>query len=80
MLCNEVEKTTAFDTSLELSYEASVTSAYDGQVDSTYDAVFQSANVEDSTSYLSSDAYEDPSVLAPKYDEDLVLDDFPLDS
>jgi len=35
--------------------------------------------VEDSTSYLICDAYEDPGVLAPKYDEDLVLGDFPLD-
>jgi hypothetical protein len=32
--------------------------------------VSQSTNVEDSTSYLSSDAYDDEGVLAPKYDED----------
>jgi hypothetical protein len=79
-VCNEVEKTTTFDISLELSYESSDTKTYDGHVDNTYNAVFQSTNVEDSTSYLSSDAYEDPSVLAPKYNEYLVLDDLPLDA
>jgi hypothetical protein len=75
-LCNEVEKTIAFDRSLELSCEASDTSPYDGHVDSTYDAVLRSTNVDDSTSYLNSDAYEELGVLAPKYDEYLVLDDF----
>jgi len=40
-VCNEADKTTTFDTSLELSYEASVTNAYDGHVDSTYDVFFR---------------------------------------
>jgi hypothetical protein len=33
-VCNEVDKTTTFNTPLELSYEADNTSAYDGHVDS----------------------------------------------
>jgi hypothetical protein len=32
--------------------------------------VFQSTDVEDSTSYLNSDAHDDEGVRAPKYDED----------
>ena len=48
------------------------TSAHDGQFDGTYGEVSQSTNVEDSTSYLSSDAYDDEGVLTPKYDEDSV--------
>jgi hypothetical protein len=78
-LCNEVEKTIYFDRSLELSCEASDTIPYDGHVDSTYDVVFRSTNVDDSPSYLNSDAYDELGVLTPKYDEYLVLADFPLD-
>jgi hypothetical protein len=36
-VCNEVDKTSAFDTPLELSYETDNTSAYDGHVDYTHD-------------------------------------------
>ena len=55
---------------LALSYEAHNTSAHDGQVDGSYGEMSQLGNVEDSTSYLSSDAHDDECVLAPKYDED----------
>jgi hypothetical protein len=40
------------------------------KVDGAYGEVSQSTDVEDSTSYLSSDAHDDEGVLAPKYDED----------
>jgi hypothetical protein len=79
-LCNEVDKTTAFNTPLELSYEAANTSEYDGHVDSTYDEVFQSANDDDSTTHVSNDEYDDSGVLAPNHDKDLLLDKFPLDA
>jgi hypothetical protein len=77
-VCNEVDKTT-FNTPLELSYEVDNTIAYDGHVDSTYDEDFQSANDDDSTSYLSNDDYDDSGVLGPNHDKDLVLGKFPLD-
>jgi hypothetical protein len=78
-VCNEVDKTTTFNTPLELSYEVDNTSAYDGHVDNTYDEVFQSDNDDDSTSYPRYDDYDDSGVLAPNHDKDLVLDKFPLD-
>jgi hypothetical protein len=69
-VCNEDDDTITSSTPLALSYEAHNTSAHDGQVDGAYGEMSQSTNVEDSTSYLSSDAYDDEGVLAPKYDED----------
>jgi hypothetical protein len=36
-VCNEVDKTTTFNTPLEISYKVDNTSEYDGHVDSTYD-------------------------------------------
>jgi hypothetical protein len=36
-VCNEVDKTSSFNTPLEPSYEADSTSAYDGHVDCTHD-------------------------------------------
>jgi hypothetical protein len=54
--------TTTSSTPLALSYEAHNTSAHDGQVDGAHGEVSQSTDVEDSTSYLSSDAHDDEGV------------------
>lgn len=69
----------ASSTPLAWFYEACDTHTYDGQVDGRYDANFGSTNTEDSTSYLSRDAYDEACVLAPKYDEDLALDELPFE-
>jgi hypothetical protein len=66
----EDDGTTTSSTPLALSYEAHNTSAHDGQVDGAHGEVSQSIDVEDSTSYLSSDAHDDEGVRAPKYDKD----------
>jgi hypothetical protein len=66
----EDDGTAATSTPLVLSYETHNTSAPDGQVDGAHGEVSQSTDVEDSTSYLSSDAHDDEGVRAPKYDED----------
>jgi len=68
-VCNEDDNTITSSTPLTLSCEAHNTSAHDGQVDGSYGEMSQSGNVEDSTSYLSSNAHDNEGVLEPKYDE-----------
>ena len=51
----------------------------DGQKYNTCDVAFQSANAKDSTSHLNCGSCEDLGVLGPRYDEDGMLGEFPLD-
>jgi hypothetical protein len=79
-VCMEENQTTTYDTPLELTNEADDTSVLGGKdEDATscptyddYEKMFQSTDVEDSTSLLVYDAYDEggSSVIAPTHDED----------
>jgi hypothetical protein len=64
----EDDGTSSSSTPLEFSYEAHNTSTHDGKVDDAHSEVSQSTDVEDSTTYLSSDTHDDEGVRAPKYE------------
>lgn len=61
-VCSEVEKTKAYSTPLEPSYEVDNTSNYDGQDETTYDKVPQS---------LSKGDYDDLGELALNHGKNL---------
>jgi hypothetical protein len=74
-VCNEDDRETIFYTPLELAYEGNDIRICDGQDNSPCDTVSQST----STSYHCYDAYDYLGVSTPKYDEDLALEELPLE-
>ena len=63
-VCNEVDKTTTFNTPLELSYEVDITSAYNGQVDELcmeLSLAHSSSSIAETQSSMAAITHEDVS-------------------
>jgi hypothetical protein len=61
------------EVALELSYETSDSNTFDGQIDGQDDSTCD-ADIEDSSSHLSSGACKNQGILAPRYDVDMMLE------